>query len=240
MALGRGVFSLGRVLLVAGGLCATFLLFFVMSLRVAIRSREVPVPALTGRSVNEASALLDDLGLSLRIEAPARADARMPAGRVLVQDPSPGVVTRRPRSVKVWLSAGPAFTVVPALVGEAERTAQLRLQGSGLTVTDVAEVRSSSHPPGTVIAQFPPPDTRSGEVAILVNREEPSGGYVMPDLIGVDGERAANLLRSRGFRVTVVGSQPYPGIPPGTVIRQAPTGGFEVGPSDGISLEVSR
>jgi beta-lactam-binding protein with PASTA domain len=240
MTLGRRVFRLGRVLLVAGGLCATFVLFFVVSLRLAIRSREAPVPLLTGRSVNEASVLLDDLGLALRVEEPARADARMPAGLVLAQDPAPGMVTRRPRSVKVWLSAGPAVTVVPALVGEAERTAQLRLHGSGLVVIDVAEVRSRDYAPGTVIAQVPPPDTRAGEVAVLVNREEPSGGYVMPDLIGVDGERAAGLLRSRGFRVTVVGSQPYPGIPAGTVIRQTPAGGFQVGPSEGISLEVSR
>jgi serine/threonine-protein kinase len=207
---------------------------------VAIRSREVAVPVLTGRSVNEASALLDDLGLALRLEDQARPDPRVPAGLVLAQDPPAGALTRRPRSVKVRLSAGPAVTVVPTLVGEAERAAVLRLQASGLAIVDMAEVRSRQHTPGTVMAQFPPPETRSAEVAVLVNREEPSGGYVMPDLIGVDGDRAAGLLRNRGFRVTVVGSQPYPGIPAGTVIRQTPAGGFEVGPSDGISLEVSR
>ena len=33
----------------------------------------------------------------------------------------------------------------------------------------------------------------------------------MPDLIGVNGDRAADVLRGRGFRVAVVGSKPYPG-----------------------------
>ena len=61
----------------------------------------------------------------------------------------------------------------------------------------------------------------------------------MPDLIGMDGERAAAALRSRGFRVSIVGSQPYPGGPTGTVVRQQPSGGFRVAPTDAISLEVS-
>ena len=62
----------------------------------------------------------------------------------------------------------------------------------------------------------------------------------MPDLIGVNGERAAEVLRQRGFRVAVVGSTPYPGIPPGIVLRQNPQAGFQIAPGEPISLEVSR
>jgi len=63
---------------------------------------------------------------------------------------------------------------------------------------------------------------------------------VMPDVIGMEGERAAQALRARGFRVAIVGSQPYPGVPAGTIVRQQPAGGFQVAPSDTISIEVSR
>jgi beta-lactam-binding protein with PASTA domain len=62
----------------------------------------------------------------------------------------------------------------------------------------------------------------------------------MPDLIGTNGERAAEALRTRGFRVAIVGSQDYAGVPAGPVVRQQPAGGFQVAPSDLISLEVSR
>ena len=72
------------------------------------------------------------------------------------------------------------------------------------------------------------------------NRAATGASYVMPDLIGTNGERASETLRSRGFRVTIVGSQPYSGVPPGTVVRQQPAGGFRVGPGEAISLEVSR
>ena len=62
----------------------------------------------------------------------------------------------------------------------------------------------------------------------------------MPDFIGVNGDRAADLLRSRGFRVSLVGDHPYPGLPAGIVLRQSPQGGFQFGSSDPVSLEVSR
>jgi beta-lactam-binding protein with PASTA domain len=62
----------------------------------------------------------------------------------------------------------------------------------------------------------------------------------MPDLRGASGERAAEALRARGFRVAIVGTQPYAGVPAGTVVRQQPPGGFQVAPTDLISFEVSR
>ena len=54
------------------------------------------------------------------------------------------------------------------------------------------------------------------------------------------GDRAAEVLRNHAFRVSVVGSNPYPGIAAGIVIRQSPQAGFKVGPGEPISLEVSR
>jgi beta-lactam-binding protein with PASTA domain len=62
----------------------------------------------------------------------------------------------------------------------------------------------------------------------------------MPDLIGVNGARAADLLRAKGFRVTIASQQSAPGIPPGVVIRQTPAGGYQVHPGDSIALEVSQ
>jgi beta-lactam-binding protein with PASTA domain len=62
----------------------------------------------------------------------------------------------------------------------------------------------------------------------------------MPDLIGVTGSRAVELLRVRGFRVSVVGELPYPGVPAGIVLRQAPAAGFQIAAGDPISLEISH
>jgi serine/threonine-protein kinase len=234
------VWSAGRLFAIAACLVATYLIFAVTAMRVAIKVREVPVPDLRNRTVDQATAALLDEGLALHVDDVRRLDPKIPAGRIAQQEPAPGAITRRQRSIRVWLSQGPRITVIPALTGETERAAQLRLQQDGLSLTSLAEVRSSDLPSGTIIAQEPPGSARGTEVALLVNRGEQSHYYVMPDLIGVSASRTVDLLRTRGFRVTIVGELPYPGVPAGIVLRQFPSAGFQIAPGDPISLEISR
>jgi beta-lactam-binding protein with PASTA domain len=240
MPISPRVWSAGKWLALGACLLATYLLFAVTSMRVALRVREVQVPDLRNHTVTEAATTRADQGLVLKVDDAQRLDPKIDAGRIAVQDPAPGVTTRRQRSIRVWLSSGPRVTVIPRLTGESERTAQMRLQEDGLAIVSLAEVRSNDYPASTVIAQEPQPASRGTEVSLLVNRGEQSGTYVMPDLIGVSGNRALDLLRSKGFRVTIVGELPYPGIPPGIVLRQAPSAGFQIAAGDPISLEVSR
>jgi serine/threonine-protein kinase len=240
MALGTRVWSFGKLLLLAGALVVTFFVFFGLSMRAALRTREVKVPALVGRSVGDATMTLNDLGLPLRVDENRRSDEKIPSGRIMQQDPGPGLPARRGRTVRVWVSAGPRSTSVPALVGQTERTARIRLEQDGLQVGSVSEFRSPDYPTDAIVAQDPPPGSRAPGVAVLLNRGEQATTFVMPDVIGMDGERAAQALRSRGFRVAIVGSQPYPGVAAGTIVRQQPAGGYRVAPADPISLEVSR
>jgi serine/threonine-protein kinase len=240
MRLGTGVWGVGKLLIVVGALIATFLIFFGISMRVALRTREVQVPVLTGRTVSEATQTLGTLGLGLRVDDNRRADPTVPAGRIVQQDPPAGVEARRERTIRVWISSGPATTTVPPLVGQTERSARTRIEQDGLDVATVSEFRSTDYSPDSIVAQDPAAGTRAPRVSLLVNRAEQAATYVMPDVIGMDATRVAELLRSRGFRVAIVGSQPSPGVPPGTIVRQMPSGGYQVAPADAISLEVSR
>jgi beta-lactam-binding protein with PASTA domain len=243
MALSTRVWGAGKRVLLGGALVLTYFVFAAAAMRLAIKTRDVVVPPLTGKTVAQAGAELAPAGLNLKVEEARRPDVTAPAGTIVSQDPQAGVKTRRERSVKVWISGGPRATSVPALLGESERTAQLRAQQDGLQLASIAEIRSADYSAGTVVAQNPPPQKAmpaGGRVTLLVNRGEHGETYVMPDLIGVNGDRAADLLRSRGFRVSVVGDHLYPGVPAGIVLRQSPQGGFQFGMSDPVSLEVSR
>ena len=160
--------------------------------------------------------------------------------RILGQEPAPGLTTRRQRSVRVWLSAGPRSSSVPVLSGENERVAQSRLAEEGLELAGLSEIQSPTYASDVVIAQDPPGKSGGTKVTLLVNRAQQGVSYVMPDLIGVDGDRAAALLRDEGFRVAVVGSTPYPGVAAGIVVRQNPAGGFQIAAGEPVSLEVSR
>ena len=230
MALTGRVWTAGKLLLLVAALAATYVFSAWLTTRVALKAREVRVPGLVGQPVASAGAILADLGLALKVDETRRADPKIGVGRIAQQDPPPGAVARRGRSVRVWVSTGNQAPPVPKLVGESERAARLMLHQDGLEVRIVSEIRSNDFPADVVIGQDPPPQSRAPGVSLLVNRGQAASAYVMPDLIGVNGYRVADALRAAGFRVAVVAQNPYPGVPAGVVIRQSPQGGFQVTP----------
>src|SRR5262245_17152982 len=240
MALTARVWNAGKLLLLVGALVATYAVFAAVSMRLAFRAREVQVPNLTDKPASEASAIAAAQGLTIRVDESRRMDQTIAVDRVVAQDPGAGSTTRRQRTVRVWLSAGLRSSTVPALSGETERAAQVRIAQDGLELGAVSEIRSQAYPSEMVVAQDPAANGSAARVSLLVNRGERGPSYVMPDLIGVNGDRAADVLREQGFRVAVVASTPYPGVIPGVVLRQNPQGGFQVAPGEPISIEVSR
>jgi serine/threonine-protein kinase len=240
MAFGTRLRRTGRVVLLAAGLFATFVVFFLASMRVAVRAREVAVPDLRGKTVSEATSALAGVGLTLKVEPLRRPDATVPADHVLSQDPGPGVTLRRQRSIRVQVSDGVRAPLVPAVAGQSERAAQLQLAQDQITIASVLEVRLADAPPDTVVAQDPLPPAHSATVTLLVNRGQTGQTYVMPDLIGTRGSAVLSILRARDFRVSVVAETPYPGLPAGIVIKQTPQAGFQIAHGEPIALEVSR
>jgi beta-lactam-binding protein with PASTA domain len=239
MRFGTRVWGIGKLLILIGALGVTYLLFFGIAMRVAVRAQEVAVPTLTGRSVNDATRMLTDLGLALRVDDNLRPDDKVPAGQIMRQDPAAGTQARRQRSVRVWVSGGPRSTPVPRLAGQTERTARLRLDQDGIETAAVSEIRSSDYPSDAVIAQDPAPDARAPRVALLVNRGEAPTTYLMPDVVNQDATMAADTLIARGFRVTLSATS-VAGVAPGIVLRQRPDAGYPVTIADAVSLEVSK
>ena len=240
MPLGTRVWGFGKILLLAGALAGTSLVFAGIAMRVAVRARQVTVPNLVGQSLTNATNLASPLDLQLRVDPVKRADPKVPAGHVLLQEPTSGSAARRQRSVRVVLSAGAYVALAPSLLGETQRSAEIRVAQDGLSIGAVTEIRSALYPPDVVVAQDPPASTQTAEIRLLVNRGEDRATYVMPDLIGLNGDRAADVMRTRGFRVSITVQSAASAIPPGVVVRQSPAGGYQVHPGDPIALEVSR
>lgn len=240
MALRGRVWNLGRLLLITGGLVVTYLVFAAVAVQVAVRARDVSVPDVTGVTLAEATARLASQDLGMRLDTTQRPSTEVPAGSVLGQDPPAGTSSRRQRSVRVWLSAGPRIAYMPQLVGETDRAASIRLSTEGLEAPVIAEITSDAYSADQVVAQEPPAGQPAAAVKLLVSRGADMSSYVMPDLIGVEGEPAASLLRQQGFRVSFVAQQAASGLPAGMIVRQTPPGGHQVQPGAAISLEVAR
>lgn len=233
------VWTAGRVLLLAVAVMVTFAAFFLTSMRVVTHAREVKVPDIRGKAVAEAQADLDRTGLTFKIDT-RRADDQVPADHVLSQDPLPGSVIRRERTIRVRVSNGKQAPAVPDVVGQAERTAEVMLADAKIQVGSRAEIVSARYAADTVIGQDPSAKEQSAAVALLLNRGDARASFVMPDVIGTVAARAVDVLRQRGFRVTITGDMPYPGLPPGIVIRQTPQAGYQVEAGAPVQLETSR
>src|SRR5262245_50928915 len=118
MPFSHRVRNTGRLLALGALLVATYLLFAVTAMRVALKVREVHVPDLRNHTVPEATAMLESEGLLLNVDQTGRLDPKISAGRIAVQDPAGGAVTRRQRTIRVWVSQGNRINTIPTLTGE--------------------------------------------------------------------------------------------------------------------------
>jgi len=228
--------------LLALGLLLTAGLSALTTMRVVLNAQEVEVPSLMGKRVGEAGQLASRHSLLLRVEG-RRNDARVPADRIVAQEPAAGSRLKSQRSMRVWVSLGPRRLAVPGVEGESVRTGRLSLEQAQVPVGRIVEVPDGTEE-GTVLMQNPPAGETSAlppdGVSLLVSLGPAYSEYLMPDLIGRLGASVLEGLRSAGLKVTAVTYRSYPGVPPGTVIRQSPPAGYRVSRHSSVTLEVSR
>jgi len=241
LTLGSAFRFLARNVLLGIALLATMATSAALTMRAVLSARDVAVPSLVGRAVREAGILAARRGLEIRVEG-RRYDAEVEPDRILAQEPPPGATLKTHRSVRVWVSLGSRRITVPPVEGQSARTARIALEQAGLPVAHVIEVPSGAAE-GTVLVQRPPPgetDVADEGASLLVSRGPGRGSFVMPDVIGRGAEQVIAWLQASGFKVTDVRYRSYPGVAPGTVLRQLPAAGHPVSRRTPLSLDVSR
>ena len=228
--------------LIGVAVVAVALLSGYLSMRKAVRGGEVKVPSLQGIAVEEAAERLRQKGLILD-RSGERVDSTVPAGQVISQDPPEGTRLKKNRKVHVLISLGQEVLLIPPLVGQPARRAQIGLQQSGLRVGEVAYVTSENAEADKVLAQEPPPGTQSGReghVDLLVSRGSRARTWVMPHLEGMELALVTRVLNQAGLRVTNVRREARDdGTPAGIVLEQVPVAGYPLREGDSISLVVS-
>src|SRR3954465_12692434 len=101
------------------------------AMRFAIHGREATVPKLVGLTPADARRDAAGNGLLLTIENRFYS-AEIPEGRILSQVPPAGERVRRGWQVRVAESLGPQRHVIPNVVGESQRVAEINLRRRGL------------------------------------------------------------------------------------------------------------
>ena len=208
-----------------------------VTITVSSGVQQTTVPDLVGKSLDEATAALEEARLKLGGVTTGTAEDAQP-DEVLEQFPAAGREVDRGTEVDLVVAQG---TTVPDVVGEFQEDAQAILEDAGYGVSVVTEP-SDEVEEGFVIAQDPDPGTeleQGSTVTILVS--EGPEAQEMPDVTGEDGDEAEAFLEEDfGLSVEQVEADPSDcgAVPPGTVCSQDPEPGTPVEPGDSATLYV--
>ena len=118
---------------------------------------DVPVPNVTGLSVEEAERMLAESRLKMAVEIEVF-DNEVPKGHVISQDPKADRMKKENQVVFVRVSKGPEYVYMPSVIGLSHREAQLYLTQAGFTLGEAKFVQTGDHPVNTVIGQEPQPE----------------------------------------------------------------------------------
>lgn len=225
------------ILVVAGGISA------ITAMRLAIRGTEVEVPALMGKTEDEARKVLEESKLLLRVSGKPRYSPSVPAGRIVEQIPPAGTKLKTTRSVRIWLSVGERKYAVPDVVGSSLRAAKLTLAERNYTLGNTSVTHMGNGEPLTIQQQFPQPGSQDGAdpaVNVLMSAGPVEEFFVMPDLVGKSLDMVAGRARIEGFEIGKPTYRKYPNVEPGLVTQQRPQAGHRLSKNDTILLEVSQ
>lgn len=193
---------------------------------------EVRVPNVTGLDVETARERLAERGLRVDPDIRDMYSRTVPAGLVIRQEPEADRLVRMGRQIRLTVSRGPQYVVVPDVVGLSKVEAQLQITQQSLTLGQVREEMNLDVPPNTVIGQDPPGGTRLEEgsaVDITVARgTRPLEKVVVPDVRGLSLSEAMERLEALGLVRGQLHAEPHPSAPENQVIDQNPQPGEEV------------
>lgn len=234
-------------------LTVVFLAAFLTAMRFAIHGRQTTVPKVIGLPQSQAEKLLASHGLILD-QGDRYFSSDVPPGRVMSQVPAAGIQVRRGWHVRVAESMGPQRVVIPNLVGDSERAAEINIRRRGLDLGSVANAVIPNAPPDQIIAQSPPANAvnvSEPKISILMAAVPDPDSFVMPDLVGRSEDDAINVAVNAGLHVPTINTQPATSpagssSPPTptpasrTVVKTIPAAGQRIFAGQGITLEVTQ
>jgi beta-lactam-binding protein with PASTA domain len=241
-----------RLVLLILVLLVVALVSALTAMRLAIHGHEVAVPDLVGKSPAEARIIAAQSGLELNVEreyySPTVAE-----GKILSQLPPAGSQVRRGWQVRVAESLGPQRVVIPNVVGQSERAANINIRRRGLDVGAIAQMQLPDAVPEQVLSQAPPPNASgvsAPKISLLIGVAPQPQAFVMPSFVGQRLSTVTQAVQDAGLRVGTVTpvspENPSPGatsaasaqVSASVIVSQNPAAGEKVTAGAAVNFEV--
>jgi serine/threonine-protein kinase len=233
-----------KVIWMRRGVLAAFILLVLLLAGIGINrilfsssGDSVLVPDLTGKSLSDAVAILDERNLNYQI-LESIYDKDKAEGIILKQTPTANSEVREGRIVNLTVSRGLEMKQVPLLVGNKEREAIAQLQNDGFEVR-VVKVLNSTVEEGQVISQEPESYKRvplGTEITLTVSAGKQK--VKVPDVFGLSIEEAQKALEAKGLTLGEIVPTSDLSLPQNTVTAQQPGADSEV--DIGTSVSITR
>ena len=182
--------------------------------------KETEVPNITGKTADEAEALLTAANLKGQAHEEAN---EAEAGTVFKQGKNTGEVVEEGTVIEYWVSTGPDTIDVPNLTGKTKEQA-IEALGDKLSYTFSSDY-SATVPAGSVISYEPGGSVKPGTTIkiVLSQGPEPVAKVNAPNFVNDSASHAKPQLESLGFKVVVNG--PADGI----IVSQSASGSLDKG-----------
>jgi beta-lactam-binding protein with PASTA domain len=202
---------------------------------------EVEVPAITGKDLNDANALLEKVGLHLAIRE-SRHNNKVAERAVISQDPAAGRKVRRNREILAVISMGPELVDVPDLKGKSLREARMVLSNSRLRLGKITYKDEKPGEPEQILEQKPAGGEKVGKgkaIDLQVQKGSGSATTDVPSWAGQHVYRIEELIARSHLELASVNWVLSDFVPKGEVVSQSPNKGQKVAFNSQVELEVS-
>ncbi|MBQ6860122.1 MAG: Stk1 family PASTA domain-containing Ser/Thr kinase [Clostridia bacterium] len=169
----------------------------------------IEVPKIVGYNEEEATKMLEELGLKMEVTGRVVSEEYVIAGFVTWQEYAEGTELRVGDTVEVRVSKGSAKVLVPNVTEATTlREAKMKIENESLVYVEVFEI-SDEIPSGEIIRQEPEVNTEveiGSEVKVFIsmgNESGDSGLVKVPELVGKTEAEARQLLDDANLIVDV-------------------------------------
>ncbi|HEY5858642.1 MAG TPA: Stk1 family PASTA domain-containing Ser/Thr kinase [Aldersonia sp.] len=210
-----------------------------VNLEVSTGPQQVQVPRLAGLDQNQANEALTSVGLALDPNVEQEPSTSADSGKVVGQQPSPGVNVNIDSPVQITVGSGPEQVRVPNVVGQTIDVAQPNLEGVGFRV--VVENVESQQPRGEVVSTSPGGGASTDRGATVTVRVSSGDQITMPDLTGQTVAQALDSLRAAGWQGASLAQTQVRTLEPdrvGRILNQAQAAGSQVSRTGSVSVGV--
>jgi len=199
-----------------------------LTLTLLIKSEDIViVPDLIGKEVVYVLEILTDLGLNTKVKGFEYSE-NIPKNHIIFQQPKPSVEIKKGRDIKIVISKGAKYILMPNLRGLSLQQARIIIEENGLCHGKQSVTYSSIFEKDNIIAQVPSPGAQiaRGEcINLLLSLGIRPRGYKMPVLNGLALDDAIGLIEKSNLILGEIKYLFFKDKPKDTITDQDPLAG---------------